>query len=58
MKAFVYDRSNGPKNLIFREVDKPLLKEDEYLVKIEGKGENFECVLVLEGPLFSEALII
>lgn len=40
MKAVVYDKSNSPNVLVFREVEKPLPKDNEVLVKILAVSIN------------------
>ena len=52
MKAFVFDKSNAPDVLIPREVDKPLPKENQVLVK------NKEEVLAIDENLFEESIIL
>ena len=58
MKAFIYERYGPPETLRMAEVDKPVPKVDEVLVKVLAASVNAADWHVLRGkPLFSRATL-
>jgi NADPH:quinone reductase-like Zn-dependent oxidoreductase len=58
MKAFIYERYGPPETLRMAEVDKPVPKADEVLVKVLASSVNAADWHVLRGkPLFSRATL-
>src|SRR5215208_8405387 len=58
MKAFIYERYGPPETLRMAEVDKPVPKVDEVLVKVLAVSINAADWHVLRGkPLFSRATL-
>ncbi|KZZ82621.1 quinone oxidoreductase family protein [Bacillus sp. SJS] len=49
MKALVFEEFGGPEVLTYKEIDKPVLKTDEILVRIEAAGLNFADVYRRKG---------
>lgn len=52
MKAIVYDQYGRPDVLKVTEVDKPIPKENEVLVKIHATSVNFGNLVLLKGEPF------
>jgi NADPH:quinone reductase-like Zn-dependent oxidoreductase len=58
MRAVVFERYGPPKNLSLREVEKPLARPDEILVKVRAAGVNPQDWHCLRGtPLLARLLV-